>query len=142
MSLRNITFPDELEYSSDGEHLPLEFYLEAFPRSTVIYLKLGYFSSLAIQVLAYGFAQFIHNGGSIKIITNHFLSSEDKSLLETDDLRLDKKNESNLVTDLGWLNSQLTAEQSHVVNCLKMLIRLGRLEFIPTMLHLLSTVSH
>lgn len=134
MSLRNITFPDDLEYSSDGEHLPLEFYLEAFPRSKVIYLKLGYFSSLAIQVLAYGFAQFIHNGGSIKIVTNHFLSTEDKSLLEIDDLRLDEKDESDLVTNLGWLNSQLTTEQSHVVNCLKMLIRLGRVEFIPTML--------
>ena len=84
MSFKNIPFPSDLEYSSDIERIPLEFYLEVIPKSKVIYLKLGYFSSKAIQTLSYGFAQFIHNGGVIKIVTNHYLYEHDASLLEVE----------------------------------------------------------
>jgi hypothetical protein len=49
-------------------------------------LKLGYFSSNAIRTLAYGFAQFIHNGGQLRIITNHYLSVKDKLLISEDEI--------------------------------------------------------
>ena len=80
-----LNFPLDGEYSSDGERLPIEFFLTALPSAREVYLKLGYFSSTAIQVLAYGFAQFIANGGSMKIVTNHFLYGEDRELLSKDD---------------------------------------------------------
>ncbi len=61
--LDSIKYPDTLEYSSDGKHLPIEFFMLIIPECKRIDLKLGYFSSNAIRTLAYGFAQFIHNGG-------------------------------------------------------------------------------
>jgi superfamily II DNA or RNA helicase len=132
MSFKNIPFPSDLEYSSDIERIPLEFYLEVIPKSKVIYLKLGYFSSKAIQTLSYGFAQFIHNGGVIKIVTNHYLYEHDASLLEVDD-SIDQLDESYLI-DLDWVYSNLSDKGQHFVNCLKLLSRLKRLEIIPVML--------
>lgn len=80
--LRDIVYPLTLEYSSDGNHLPIEFFMLTIPHCKHIDLKLGYFSSNAIRTLSYGFAQFIHNGGNLRIITNHFLSYQDKRLLD------------------------------------------------------------
>ena len=71
-NFKQILYPEDLEYASDGDRLPIEFYLDVLPASKEVYLKLGYFSSSAIQTLSYGFAQFIHNGGRIKIISNHY----------------------------------------------------------------------
>jgi superfamily II DNA or RNA helicase len=133
MSFLNIKFPHNFEYSSDSDTIPLEFYLEAFPRSKIIYLKLGYFSSTAIKVLSYGFAQFIHNGGTIKIITNHFLYKNDSELLEKQHDADDKISER-LLKDLKWLNDSLSSETQHFCDCLKLLVKLDRLELIPVML--------
>lgn len=83
--LKKIKYPETLEYSSDGKHLPIEFYMLTVPECKKIDLKLGYFSSNAIRTLAYGFAQFIHHGGQLRIITNHFLSAKDKRLISNDD---------------------------------------------------------
>ncbi|WP_107821599.1 hypothetical protein [Mangrovibacterium marinum] len=80
--LRDIVYPLTLEYSSDGNHLPIEFFMLTIPNCKHIDLKLGYFSSNAIRTLSYGFAQFIHKGGTLRIITNHFLSYQDKMLLD------------------------------------------------------------
>jgi superfamily II DNA or RNA helicase len=132
MSFKNIPFPSDLEYSSDTDRIPLEFYLEIIPKSKTIYLKLGYFSSKAIQTLSFGFAQFIHNGGNIKIVTNHYLYENDTSLLDTekniDDL------DKNFLKDLDWLYSNLSEKGQYFINCLKLLSRLERLEIIPVML--------
>ncbi|HPE41264.1 MAG TPA: hypothetical protein PLI77_09290 [Bacteroidales bacterium] len=72
--LNKLEFPKTLEYSSDGKHLPIEFFMLAVPLCKRIDLKLGYFSSNAIRTLAYGFAQFIHNGGQLRIITNQLMN--------------------------------------------------------------------
>ena len=85
MSYLDIKFPDRFEYSSDSDPIPIEFFLDVLPKSKNIYLKLGYFSSRAIQVLAYGFAQFIYHGGTIKIITNHYLYDQDAQLISGED---------------------------------------------------------
>ncbi len=133
MNFLSIKFPSDFEYSSDSDAIPLEFYLEIFPRSKTIYLKLGYFSSTAIKVLSYGFAQFIYNGGTIKIITNHFLYQNDSELLgEKDDI--DVESNEKLLNDLQWLTESLSAESQHFCDCLKLLVKLDRLELIPVML--------
>lgn len=137
MSLREINYPEDLEYSSDGKKIPLEFYLDVLPNSNQIYLKLGYFSSKAIQVLAYGFAQFIHNGGHIKIITNHFLYKQDKELLSISNEEITESNdiiESKYLSDIEWVNEKLSNENSHLLDCLKLLVKMNRLEVIPVML--------
>ena len=134
MDFTKISIPDDHEYSSDGDNIPLEFYLEVLPRSKEIYLKLGYFSSKAIQVLSYGFALFIKNGGSIKIVTNHFLYKQDKLLLhkinnDAPDLLGDE-----FLLDLDWLYRNLSGTDQHLMDCLKYLVARNRLILVPVVL--------
>ncbi|MEG3346092.1 DEAD/DEAH box helicase family protein [Pseudoalteromonas sp. B5MOD-1] len=133
MNFKDILFPENYEYSSDSNDLPLEFYLSVLPKSKAIYLKLGYFSSSAIRVLAYGFAQFIYNGGAMKIVTNHFLYGSDKKLLDGSDVstnELDKE----FILSLRRLKESLTSESEQFYNCVRYLIHNNRLEIIPVML--------
>jgi F0F1-type ATP synthase delta subunit len=101
-------------------------------------LKLGYFSSNAIRTLAYGFAQFIYNGGHLRIITNHFLSYKDKMLLaeEKEASNIVAENEiKNLIeNDLEGLAEILKNGDQHFFNCLKYLLKNNRLELIPVKL--------
>jgi len=130
MSFLDIKFPELLEYSSDEIPIPIEFYLDVLPECKCIYLKLGYFSSKAIQVLSYSFAQFIYNGGVIKIITNHFLYNDDKELLDVNNIDLAGK----FKNDLKWLNENIQGSDKHFMNCLKFLVKYNKLELIPVML--------
>lgn len=132
MDFTEINFPADYEYSSDEDRIPLEFYLDVLPRSKVVYLKLGYFSSKAIQVLALGFAQFIYNGGTIKIVSNHFLYDNDKELLEGGNAS-DVLTEC-LIQDLEWIFHNLNSSAQHFFDCLKLLVKENRLEIIPVML--------
>lgn len=136
--LRNIDYPKTLEYSSDGVRLPIEFFLLTVPVCKRIDLKLGYFSSNAIRTLAYGFAQFIHNGGQLRIITNHFLSYNDKMLLaeeeETQNILEDRKIRNIIENDLEGLAEILKNGDTHFFNCLKYLLKNNRLEIIPVKL--------
>jgi superfamily II DNA or RNA helicase len=127
---RNILFPTNFEYSSDSSNTPLDFYLNVFPLSVEIELKLGYFSSKALAVLSYGFANFIYNGGVLKIITNHFLYAADKEIAFGYDSGFYEFN----LNDLTEIKNNLTKEEKHFFNCLKFLAKLGRLELVPVML--------
>lgn len=136
--LQDITYPNTLEYSSDGKNLPIEFFLLAIPMCKRIDLKLGYFSTNAIRTLAYGFAQFIYNGGHLRIITNHYLSYKDKMLLadETETANLIEESEiKNIVeNDIEGLAEILQKGDQHFFNCLKFLLKNNRLELIPVKL--------
>ena len=130
-SFRNITFPKSYRYSSDSEHIPLEFYEEAFPIAKEIDLLLGYFSSNAIRVLSKSFAEFILNDGKIRIITNHVYSLKDYqellevSLLKAEDQIID------IFTDLDSLEKALSSHSRHFFDCLKYLLNKGRLKILP-----------
>ena len=65
-NFKDIQFPPTYKYSSDSEHIPLEFYEDAFPKSKSIDLLLGYFSSSAIKVLSRSFSEFVYNGGKLR----------------------------------------------------------------------------
>lgn len=130
MTFKSLILPESLEYSSDGEHLPVEFYLNAFPQSKEIFLKLGYFSSTAIRTLSLGFAQFIYNGGVLNIVSNHYLYRQDHELLEFDSFTIKEAP----INDLAELSKTLTASDQHFYNCLKYLVKLGRLNICPVML--------
>ena len=60
----------------------MEFYLTALANSNRLDLLLGYFSSSAINVLALGFAKFLHSGGSLRVVANNVLSADDKKAIE------------------------------------------------------------
>lgn len=134
--LTDLTYPPTLEYSSDGLNLPIEFFMTAIPECKRIDLKLGYFSSNAIRTLAYGFAQFIRNGGIIRIITNHYLSFKDKLLISDEDTSTitDEEAEYLINKDLEGLAKILESGDQHFFDCLKYLLKYDRLQIIPVKL--------
>ena len=138
MSFSDITFPADYSYASDSNHLPIEFFLQAIPQSSTVELLLGYFSSKAISTLAVGFAPFIYNGGSLRIVTNHHIYKDDFSLIDSEE---DSTLEENIVPtdmfrrDIAWLYEVLSnPSQQHFLNCLKYLKTVGQLDIIPVML--------
>lgn len=77
----------EVEWAEDGTYVPGEefsperFFNDGLKNSTEFDLKLGYFSSAAISVLAEGFATFISQGGYMRLIINHIVSKKDKEAI-------------------------------------------------------------
>ena len=130
-TFRDISYPPTYKYSSDSEFIPLEFYEETFPISKRIDLLLGYFSSNAIKVLSKSFAEFIYNGGEMRLITNHVYSLVDyENLLNNTEL----KNEDKIIdifTDLAETEKNLSDEGLHFFDCLKYLLNKKKLEITP-----------
>lgn len=77
----------EVDWAEDGTYVPGEefsperFFNDGLKNSTEFDLKLGYFSSAAISVLAEGFATFISRGGYMRLIINHIVSKKDKEAI-------------------------------------------------------------
>lgn len=77
----------EVDWAEDGTYVPGEeysperFFNDGLNNSTEFDLKLGYFSSAAISVLADGFATFISKGGYMRLIINHIVSKKDKKAI-------------------------------------------------------------
>lgn len=128
---KKINFPPTYKYSSDSQHIPLEFYEETFPLAKTIDLLLGYFSSNAIKVLSKSFAEFIYNGGKMRLITNHVYNFEDyQNLINNPKL----ENEDKIIdifSDLSAIAENLSFEGKHFFDCLKYLLQKDRLEIIP-----------
>ena len=78
---------NEVDWAEDGTYVPGEeysperFFDDGLKNSTEFDLKLGYFSSAAISVLAEGFATFISKGGYMRLIINHIVSKKDKEAI-------------------------------------------------------------
>ena len=129
-SFRDLVFPKSFEYTTDGQNLPIEFYLDVIPLSKSIHLKLGYFSSKALRLLSCALAQFIYRGGTLNIVSNHFVYGEDRALFSEDSLLSEELDLKNLV----HIKSALTTSEEHFFNCLKYLRKQGRLRIVPVML--------
>lgn len=124
--LSKITFPKSRTYRTGSDHEPFEFYLNCLFHSKQLDLLLGYFSSAAISVLSLGFAKFIYDGGTVRIIANQILSEEDKNAIllarEADiEPPLDLK-------DIKDLKSRLDEYGEHFFKCLAYLISTNRIE--------------
>ncbi len=130
-NFKSIKFPSTYKYSSDSKHIPLEFYQEVFPIAKKIDLLLGYFSSNAFRVLSKSMAEFIYNGGEMRIITNHVFSLKDKeNLLENSEIRNEDK-VIDIFQDLETLELELSDYGLHFFDCLKYLQKKGRLRIQP-----------
>lgn len=140
-NFQNIKFPASGQYSSDGDHIPLEFYETAIPMAQSIDMVLGYFSTNAIRTLSMGFAEFIYNGGSMRIVTNHELTEEDKQNLLVDNLLENEDIVIDILGDIALLKEQLGPYGQHFFDCLKYLISKNRLTIVPVM-HKPGTMSH
>ena len=128
---REINFPSKYKYSSDSENIPLEFYNDTFPVAKKIDLFLGYFSSNAIKVLSKSFAEFVVNGGEMRIITNHVFSLKDKeNLIDYNSLK-DEDKIIDIFNDLEKLEFELSDYGQHFFDCLKYLQKYKRLIIQP-----------
>lgn len=119
-------WPNSRRFKSRTEWEPLGFFSEALCNSTQFDLKLGFFSSSAINVLSDGFAAFLYNGGKMRMIINDILSIEDKRAMivaESDD-DVDYFN----LQDLDCLRHTLSQRNRHFFECLAWLIRHNRIE--------------
>jgi len=125
-SLRNIEIPKSCEYRTGSEHEPLEFFLDALSNSEQFDILLGYFSSTAINILSYGFAKFIANGGRARLIINHLLSKEDKEAIirgETNEPEVFYGHNPTFKE----INENLDETGEHFFNCLAWLIAKDKL---------------
>lgn len=141
LNFKDINFPITSQYSSDSEHIPLEFYENAIPKAKTIDMVLGYFSTNAIKTLCLGFSEFIYLGGTLRIVTNHQLTEEDKhNLLSEPGL----KNENQIIDifqDLRLLKDELGPFGQHFFDCLKFLLKKDRLVIMPVM-HKPNAMAH
>ena len=138
---RKIDFPQSSQYSSDSKHIPLEFYETAIPKAQTIDMVLGYFSSNAIRTLCMGFAEFIYNGGRIRIVTNHELAEFDKEHLLINTTVDDHDSVINIFKDIELLKNELGPYGQHFFDCLKYLLLKDRLILQPVM-HKPIAMSH
>lgn len=131
--LIDVNYPEDLSYESYTKDTPFEFYYNCLRNSKSLDLRLGYFSSNAIRILSLGFAQFIHNGGNVRIITNHFLSTKDKYLIDGKyDNQIDELYiESAVNEEIDELAKILSRGGAHFFNCLSFLLRKDRLIIQP-----------
>lgn len=122
----NITWPDTFRFQSNSKWEPAGFFSDALCSATSFDLMLGFFSSSAINVLSYGFASFIYNGGKMRMIINDILSSDDASALSMahDSSALPYFN----LADLEQLSYALSKRDRHFFECLAWLIRHERIE--------------
>jgi superfamily II DNA or RNA helicase len=119
--LRNVEWSEDRSYRTGGDDEPLQFYLDALSNSTSFDLLLGYFSSAAISVLSPGFARFLSSGGTVRMIVNDILSSQDRNAIKRG---LDNKDLNTVydLSDLKGLKSILDEYGTHFFECLAWLI--------------------
>jgi len=128
---KDLNFPPTYKYSSDSEHIPLEFYNNTFSIAKKIDLFLGYFSSNAIKVLSSSIAEFVINGGEMRIITNHVFSLKDKENLIDKSTISDEDKIIDIFQDLEKLEFELRDYGQHFFDCLKYLQKQNRLIIQP-----------
>lgn len=80
--LKEAYLSDIRRYVSRTKWEPVGFFSEGLCNSTSFNLKLGFFSSSAINLLSDGFAEFIYNGGRMRMVINDILSQEDKTAIK------------------------------------------------------------
>lgn len=126
MLKNNVLWPNSRRFKSRTEWEPIGFFSEALCNATQFDLKLGFFSSSAINVLSDGFAAFLYNGGRMRMVINDILSTEDKDAIFVGESDLDIP-----YFDLNNLESichVLSNRNKHFFECLSWLIRNERLE--------------
>lgn len=122
----DVIWPNSRRFMSRTDWEPLGFFSEALCNATTFDIKLGFFSSSAINVLADGFAAFLYNGGRMRMIINDVLSEEDRTAIVV--------GESDINTPyfdlnaIGHISYTLSKHDEHFFECLSWLIRNERIE--------------
>jgi len=126
--LNKIDWPKGRSYRTGDEYEPIQFYLDGLNNSKRFDLLLGYFSSAAINVLSLGFARFIYEGGTLRIIANHILSRMDKvTLIRAEGLKHSTESPIDL-ENIGILKKTLDEYDLHFFECLAYLISVKKID--------------
>ena len=122
----DVLWPKSRRFRSKTEWEPVGFFSEALCNATQFDLKLGFFSSSAINILADGFAAFLYNGGRMRLIINDILSAEDKVAIINahSDCIIPAFDLNNLQS----IKETLSQRGLHFFECLSWLIRNERLD--------------
>ena len=123
----NVLWPKSRRFKSRTEWEPIGFFSEALCNSTQFDLKLGFFSSSAINVLSDSFASFLYNGGRMRFVINDILSEEDRDamIVAESDLSVPFFDLQNIEE----VKNTLSERDRHFFECLSWLIRNERIEF-------------
>lgn len=113
-------------YSSSGTTLtPFHFFNDALSNSNRFDIGLGFFSTASINVLSIGFANFIINGGTMRLYINQFLSEEDyRVIASSSPAEIDER----ILSDFNKLRATLSSRDEHFFKCLSYLISTNRVE--------------
>ena len=145
--LKDIKIPLTRNYHSGTNDPPIKLYLDIFSEIKKMDLELGFFSTSAFQVLSYGLAQFIHNGGILRIIANSHISAEDAQLIKSEnDYSSVNKGISLYIEDerkLAQLQKIMRKREEHFFNCLLYLKSKDRLIIQPVQpIHSANGMAH
>ena len=122
----------DVEWAEDGTYVPGEyfsperFFNDGLMNSKEFDLKLGYFSSAAISVLAEGFATFISRGGYMRLIINHIVSKKDKDAI-TEGI-LGEIIDCSDLSDFNYLKNTFNEYQEQFFRCLAYMISQKRID--------------
>lgn len=119
--LREVNWSEDRSYRTGSESEPVQFYMEGLCNSKRFDLLLGYFSSAAINVLSLGFASFLYNGGTVRMVVNNILSQEDKDAIKAG-REGDIQNTLIDLSDIKQLKRTLDDYGKHFFDCLAWLI--------------------
>lgn len=123
----DVVWPNSRRYKSHSEWEPIGFFSDCLCNATRFDLKLGFFSTSAINVLSDGFAAFLYNGGRMRLIINDVLSQQDKDILnKADDCSAIIPAIS--LNDIAKLKETLSERGRHFFDCIAWLIRNNRIE--------------
>ena len=116
---------------ASGEEEPMSFYIEALMESFNLDLGLGYFNSSGFKALSYGFAYFISQGGTMRLIINDVLTPQDKEALEKGfNSSPEELIEQKLINNIASLQKTFSKHDKHFFNCLSWMIASEKLSII------------
>lgn len=123
----DVNWPESRRYKSRTKWEPIGFFSDCLCNSTSFDIKLGFFSSSAINVMADGFAAFLYNGGRMRMVINDILSVEDKNAIAnglTPNILVPVFD----LSDLESIKDTLSERSRHFFECLSWLIQNNRLD--------------
>ncbi len=112
-------------YSTGRKDLPFDFCLLALSNSTKLDIGLGYFSSASFNILSVGFSHFISNGGKMRMYINQYLTEDDYTLLQNNQI-IDF--EERILQSFNALKTTFSQRDEHFFKCLSYLIQTNRIE--------------
>lgn len=125
--LKDVDWPEDRSYRTGSVPKPYQFYQDALMNSKSFDLLLGYFSSSAIHILSLGFATFISNGGTVRMLINDVLSAQDKEAVLLGQNGLVPTNLFH-ISDFNAIKASLDAYGHHFFECIAWLINQRRIE--------------